>query len=161
MVVQYNWYELNKISKLPEAHVITIFCLYVGIHKPISYSVEMLKKKLNIDAIPSGLIDNNIITQYHHGIFSNYITNEPQCYIRNCSFVHMRWSAKEKSDYLYILSQRSIKNTNDWIPDYYIPTKYHTNPFIARDRGKITFPLEKNYGKRLDTTEKTTSTRKL
>jgi hypothetical protein len=152
MVVQYNWYELNKLSTLPEGHVLIIFCLSVGVHKPISYDPTLLKKKLNIELIPNSLIDNRAIVQFNHGIFANYITNEPQCYIKNCSFVHMRWSAQDKSDYLYILSQRSIANKNDWIPDYYIPTKYHNNPLIGREKGKITFPLEKNYGKRLDTT---------
>jgi hypothetical protein len=161
MIIQYNWYELNKLSSLPEGHVLTIFCLSIGINKPLSYNPEILKKKLNINSIPNSLIANKVIIQYPHGIFANYITNEPQCYIRNCSFVHMRWSAQEKSDYLYILSQRSITNTNNWIPDYYIPTKYHTNPLIGREKGKITFPLENNYGTRLDRTEKTTSTRKL
>jgi transposase len=161
MIVQYNWYELNKISKLPEAHVITIFCLSIGTDKPISYDTQLLKHKLNIDNIPNSLFTSNIITRYHHGIFCNYTTNEPQCYINNPSFVHMRWSAQDKSDYLYILSQRSISNKNNWIPDYYIHRKYHNNPLIAREKGKITFPLENKYGKRLDTTEKTTSTRKL
>lgn len=161
MIVQYNWYELNSISKLPEGHVLVIFALSVGMSKPISYSTNMLKHKLNIDNIPNSIFSKNIITQYHHGIFCNYKTNEPQCYIRNTSFVHMRLSAQIKSDYLYILSQRSIANKNNWIPDYYIHQKYHNNPLIGREKGKITFPLEKNYGKRLDTTEKTTSTRKL
>lgn len=161
MVVQYNWYELNKISKIPDAHVLIIFCLYIGTEKPLSYSFNLLKQKLNIETIPNSLLTSNIITSYNHGIFCNYKTNEPQCYITNPSFVHMRWSAQDKSDYLYILSQRSIANKNNWIPEYYIHRKYHTNPLIAREKGKITFPLEKNYGKRLDTTEKTTSTRKL
>jgi transposase len=161
MIVQYNWYELNIISKLPEAHVLVIFCLSIGLDKPISYSTNLLKKKLNIENIPNSIFSKNIITCYDHGIFCNYKTNEPQCYIRNTSFVHMRLSAQTKSDYLYILSQRSIGNKNNWIPDYYIHHKYHNNPLIGREKGKITFPLENNYGKRLDTTEKTTSTRKL
>jgi hypothetical protein len=161
MVIQYNWYELNKISKLPEVHVLLIFCLSIGTEKPISYNIDLLKQKLNIENIPNSLFSNNIITKYNHGIFCNYKTNEPQCYINNGAFVHMRWSAQYKSDYLYILSQRSIGNNNNWIPDYYIHRKYHTNPLVGRDKGKITFPLENNYGKRLDTTEKTTSTRKL
>jgi hypothetical protein len=161
MVIQYNWYELNKISTLPDTHVLIIFCLSIGVDKPISYSIKLLKQKLNIESIPNSLFSNNIITQYPHGIFCNYKTNEPQCYIRNTSFVHMRWSSQDKSDYIYILSQRSIANTNSWIPEYYIPQKYHNNPLIGREKGKITFPLENNYGKRLDTTEKTTSTRKL
>ena len=161
MVVQYNWYELNKISKMPEAHVVVIFCLSVGTNKPISYSLPLLKQKLNIDNIPNSIFSYNIVTQYAHGIFCNYNTNEPQSYIRNSSFVHMRLSAQVKSDYLYILSQRPIGNLNNWIPDYYIHRKYYTNPLIGREKGKITFPLENKYGKRLDTTEKTTSTRKL
>lgn len=152
MVVQYNWYELNTISKLPEAHVLVIFCLAIGINKPISYSTDLLKKKLNIDTIPNSIFSRNIITQYNHGIFCNYKTNEPQCYVENISFVHMRLSAQVKSDYLYILSQRPIGNTNNWIPDYYIHRKHHNNPLIIKDKGKIIFPLEKNYGKRLDTT---------
>ena len=55
----------------------------------------------------------------------------------------------------------SIYNKNNWIPEYYIEPKHYNNPFIYRSKGKITFPLETNYGKRLGTTEKTTSTRKL
>jgi hypothetical protein len=159
MVVQYNWYELNNISTLPESHVIMIFCLSVNPNNPISYSLSALKKKLNIDNIPNSIVYNRIIASYSHGIFTFINVKEPQCYVTNTSFVHMRLSAQVKSDYLYILSQRSIANKNNWIPDYYIPQKYHTNPLIAREKGKITFPLENNYGKRLDTTEKTTSTK--
>lgn len=159
MTILYNWYELNNISVLPESHVLMIFCLSVNQDRPISHSTRLLRKKLNIETIPNSIIQKNVIIQYDHGIFTTLKTKEPQCYINNTSFVHMRLSAQIKSDYLYILSQRSIANKNNWIPDYYIPLKYHTNPLIAREKGKITFPLENNYGKRLDTTEKTTSTR--
>ena len=161
MIIRYNWIELNKISKLPEAHVIMLFGLYLGIKKPLSSNLSFLMKKLNVERIPNTLLTNNFILHYETGIYCNYTTNEPQCYVRNCSFLHMRVPALVKSNYLYILSQRSIYNKNNWIPEYYIEPEHYNNPFIYRSKGKITFPLETNYGKRLDTTEKTTSTRKL
>jgi hypothetical protein len=161
MNIQYNWYELNTLSKLPEAHVTLIFALYVGRHKPLSANLSLLQSKLVLPSVPVSLFQKKVLTNYSTGIFTNYETIEPQCYIRNCSFVHMRFSARTKADYIYILSQRSISNENNWIPDYYIDPYYYTNPLITKIKNKITFPLENNYGKRLDTTEKTTSTRKL
>jgi len=142
MTIRYNWYELNSISKLPESHVILIFALYLGRHKPLSANLGLLKSKLVLDTIPNVLFQTRALTQYTTGIFSNFVTIEPQCYIRNCSFLHMRFSARTKADYIYMLSQRSIANRNNWIPDYYIEPQYHTNPLITKVKDKITFPLE-------------------
>ncbi len=159
MITLYNWYELNSISELPEAHIALIFALRIGRDKPLSANLNLLKAKLHINTVPNRLFSLNILGYYNTGVFSHYVTQEPQSYIRNCSFVHTRFSAHDKADYIHILSQRSIENKNNWIPAYYVDKKYYTNPLITKIDNKIIFPLETNYGKRLDTTEKTTSTR--
>jgi hypothetical protein len=161
MVVQYNWQELESISSLPESKVLILFGLYTGTIKPVSRNFELLKKKLHINLIPNRLLETKILVAYPSGIFFNYRTLEPQTYIKNCFFLHMRFPARIKAEYLYILSQRPIGNNLNRIPDYYIEPHLYTNPLITRHKGYITFPLEKNYGKRLDTTKKTTITRKL
>lgn len=142
MIIRYNWYELNSISKLPESHVVLLFALYLGRHKPLSANLGLLKSKLVLDSIPPALFQTRALTQYSTGIFSNFVTVEPQCYIRNCSFLHMRLPARIKADYIYILSQRSIANNNNWIPEYYIEPHHHLNPLITKVKDKITFPLE-------------------
>jgi hypothetical protein len=142
MVIRYNWCEITSITKVPESQLILIFALCVGLNKPLSGSLDLLKKKLFLDAIPSTLINYGYIGIHRTGIFSHYKTIEPQSYIRDCSFLHMRFSAKHKSDYLYILSQRSIINENNWIPEHYVEPQYHTNPLIRKIKDKIIFPLE-------------------
>ncbi len=142
MVVRYNWCEITSITKVPESQLILMFALYVGTKKPLSGSLELLRKKLHLDKMPSTLVNYGYIGVYNTGVFSHYKTIEPQSYIRDCSFLHMRFTAKEKSDYLYILSQRSIVSKNNWIPEHYVEQQYHTNPLIRKIKDKITFPLE-------------------
>jgi hypothetical protein len=142
-MIQFNWFELNKISTLPEGHVILIFGLYVGIHKRMSSTTKLLKQKLNIKLIPNRLLTENYILDYPQGVFSNYKTIEPQCYIKNCSFLHLRLDPGTKSDYIRILSQRPIGDNTFSIPRHYLEPRLQLNPLIELTKTKIILPLEK------------------
>ena len=141
MIVQFNWYELNKITRIPDCQVILTFCLFINRKNPdikrISGSHHMLKQKLNIANNYYALIHNKLILDCANGIFSNYTCQEPQSYITNCSFLHAKVPARTKCEYLYILSQRSLGNKNCWIPENYVEPEYWNNPFIKHENSKI------------------------
>jgi hypothetical protein len=147
MIVQFNWYELNNITRIPDCQVILIFCLYINKLNPevkrISSSHHMLQKKLNISNNYYSLVHSKLILETRNGIFSNFKCAEPQSYITNCSFLHAKVSPFVKSEYLYILSQRSLGNKNCWVPENYVESDYWNNPFIKHNKPKLNFTLEK------------------
>lgn len=147
MIIQFNWYELNKITRIPDCQVILAFCLFINRKNPdikrIAGSHHMLKQKLNITNNYYALIHNKLILDCANGIFSNYECQEPQSYITNCSFLHAKVPPKIKCEYLYILSQRSLSNKNCWIPENYVEPEYWNNPFIKHENSKIKLTLEK------------------
>lgn len=147
MNIQFNWYELTNASKLADAHVVLIFCLYANVYYPsnrrVASSHRMLQRKCHIGKDYYGLLPSKYLIEHYNGLFSNYECEEPQSYIRNCSFLHSRHPSYLKSQYLYMLSQRSINNTNYWIPEEYVTPKLWNNPFIERKNSKIIFTLEK------------------
>jgi hypothetical protein len=147
MIIQFNWCELNSITKLPDSKIILMFCLYINKSNPlerkISNNHSMLQKKLHIGNSYSALSAQKYILNSRNGIFSNYICAEPQSYLTNCSFLHAKVAPQLKSDYLYILGQRSLNNHNNWVPEEYVEKHHLTNPFITHYKSKIIFTLEK------------------
>jgi hypothetical protein len=147
MIIQFNWYELNQITRIPDCHAILIFCLYINRASPTTKRIAsnhlMLQKKLNIGKNYYTLIDRKLIIDSKNGIFSNFKCVEPQSYITNCSFLHAKTPARVKSEYLYILAQRSLNNLNTWVPENYVDSAYWKNPFIKHQNSKINFTLEK------------------
>jgi len=147
MIIQFNWCELNSITKLPDSKIILMFCLYINKSNPlerkISSSHALLQKKLHIGKNYLALSAQNFILESRNGLFSNYVCQEPQSYLTNCSFLHAKVPPQLKSDYLYILAQRSLNNYNNWIPEEYVEEHHLTNPFIKHHKSKIIFTLEK------------------
>lgn len=170
MITQYNWYELQTISKVPENQILLMFALYMGFHKKMSNDPIMLRDKLYLEVVPKDLFSRKFLLRTKNGIFSNYQCADPQNYVTDMSFIHRKVPATTKLEYLYILSQRSLTNPNNWIPEDYVEPKYRNNVYTYRKNGNIYFPweiplnkpkLEKtNNDTRLDKPEKTTSTRK-
>ena len=180
MIIQYNWHELQTITKVPENQILLMYALSVGFAQKMSNHPIMLRDKLNLDVVPMDLFKRRFLLRTDIGIFSNYQCNEPQNYITNVSFLHSKVSPITKLEYLYILSQRSLKNLNTWIPEDYVEPQYRKNVYVYTRNGKIYFPLEKqiklksqvrpkpvkkqlekqNDGTRLDQPKETTSTRK-
>lgn len=146
-VTEYNWYELQTISRLPEDQILLMFALYVGFQNRLGNCPIMIQNKLFLDKIYNGLFNRKFLIRTDQGIFSNYICSDPQNYVRNLSFIHSKVSPIVKLEYLYILSQRSLKNQNDWIPADYVEPQYHTNVFIYKRDGKLYFPWEVNQNK--------------
>jgi hypothetical protein len=95
-MTEYNWYELQTISRAPENQIILMFALYVGLHKKMSNSFELLRYKLAIDTLPVDLVTRRFILKTDNGIFSNYTCNDPQNYVKNLSFLHYKTSAITK-----------------------------------------------------------------
>lgn len=142
MITEYNWYELQTISKVPENQIVLMFALYIGAGKKMSNNWEMLRYKLCLELIPRDLSTRKFVLKTDNGLFSNYKCNDPQNYVRNLSFLHSKVTAETKLEYLYILSQRRLNNPNNWIPEDYVEPEYRSNIFTYRRAGKIHFPLE-------------------
>jgi hypothetical protein len=147
MIIQFNWYELNSITRIPDSQVILMFCLFINKSNPlvprIAGSHQILQKKLNIGNNYYALIHSKLILESKNGIFSNFRCEEPQSYLTNSSFLHSKTSPYLKSEYLYILSQRNLGNKNCWIPENYVETECWKNPFITHNKSKLNFTLEK------------------
>lgn len=147
MIIQFNWYEINSITKIPESQIILMFCLYINkatpLVKRISSSHMMLQKKLHIKNVYSSLLSRKFIIDSTNGIFSNYVCNEPQNYVTNCSFLHAKVNPYIKAQYMYMLGQRSLNNYNNWIPEDYVEPELFNNPFVKHTNSKIIFTLEK------------------
>jgi hypothetical protein len=147
MIIQFNCCELDKIAKLPDSKLILIFCLYINranmLERKISNNHNMLQNKLHIGNKYSALLTQKYIIESKNGLFSNYTCAEPQSYLTNCLFLHSKVSPQLKSDYLYILGQRSLNNYNNWVPDDYVEEHHLSNPFIQHYKSKIIFTLEK------------------
>jgi hypothetical protein len=142
MITEYNWYELQTISRVPENQILLMFALYIGIGNKMSNNWELLRYKLYLEKIPRELKTKRFILRTDNGVFSNYKCNDPQNYVKNLSFIHSKVSVETKLEYLYILSQRSLDNPNNWIKQDYVEPEYWTNIFTYRKEGKIFFPLE-------------------
>lgn len=172
MTVQYNWYELQTITRVPDNQLLLMFALTVGCGKKMSSHPVYLRDKLHLTVVPKQLFMTGFLVRRKDGIYSNYECEEPQNYVKNISFLHSKTSVMTKLEYLYILSQRSLTNTNDWIPEDYVEPQYRNNVYTYRKNGKIYFPWEitnnpkptklekKTNAKRMDKPKKTTSTRK-
>ena len=149
MIIQFNWYEIQSVSMLADTTLTLFFCLFINeaypLQRRIASSPDALLYKLRIKQFPTGLLSRGLITQTRYGLFSNYVCAEPQSWVSNCKFVHADVPSVEKANYLHILSQRRIHNTNNWIPKHYVDKRYWSNPFITLQDNKIIFKLEKNY----------------
>jgi hypothetical protein len=166
MSIQFNWYELNQITRVPDAQVILLFCLYINKYRPLAKRIAsnhiMLRTKLHIQNNYYNIIHQKCIIEHRNGIFSNYTCIEPQSHVVNCSFVHAKVPAYLKCQYLYILSQRRLNSSNIWIPEDYVEPEYWNNPFIEHKQSKLIFKLEtnkydnKSNGTRLDAIKKAT-----
>lgn len=147
MIIQFNFCELDSITKLSENKLVLLFCLYANkafpLEKKIATNIKTLKTKLNIKTEPITLLTKRLIIETKHGVFSNYVCQEPQCYLTDRSFLTRRLPVSTKIEYLHMISQRNMANYNNWIPKNYVPTNYLTNPLIVINNEKIYFPLEK------------------
>lgn len=144
MSILLNTFEIKKASrKSTDAEVILTFALCFGIGNVISSNFLLLKRKLHIKSVPEHLFINGHLKKYRNLIVSNFSIKEPQCYMSNPKWLHYNISSKEKSDYLYILGQRSLQNKNRFIPEYYVEEQYWKNPLIKHSDRKLTFILEK------------------
>ena len=148
MIIQFNWAEISGVSKVPENQLILALCMFINYLRPhdrkIAKSIDDLANKLKIDSVSSSLISKKLILNNYNGVISNYICAEPQNYTTNISFMYADVHVKHKTNYLYMLGQRTLNSKNRWIPDYYAePKQYNTNPFITHTDNKIFFKLEK------------------
>jgi|TARA_X000000950_G_scaffold80626_1_gene101377 hypothetical protein len=144
MTILLNTVEIKKAAKNNyEAEIVLTFALSVGYNKIISTSFPHLKNKLHISGVPEFLFIRGYLKKYKNKIVSNFRINEPQCYMNNPSWLHLKISAEAKSDYLYILGQRSLHNKNRFIPEYYVENKYWNNPLVKHSDRILTFILEK------------------
>ena len=136
--------EIKKTAKgNTDAEVLLVFCLAAGINKVISTNFTFLREKLFISSVPQFLFTNGHLQKYPNKIVSRFKIEEPQCYLTNPSFLHFNLLSKTKSDYLHILSQRSISNELKYIPEHYVDEQYWRNPLITHVDRKIKFTMEK------------------
>ena len=144
MSILLNTLEIKKAAKNNyDAEVLLTFALCVGFNKVVSNSFLHLKRKLNINNIPEHLFINGHLKKYDKKIVSRFLIKEPQCYMTNPSWLHYQIASKEKSEYLYILGQRSLNNKNRFIPEYYVEEQYWKNPLVKHSDRILTLILEK------------------
>jgi len=127
-----------------DVEVLLTFCATQKVGAVIAKSEISLQNKLNIKYIPRYLYTKGYLEYKHpNNIVSYFKIHEPQSYMINPSWLHYNVSSKIKSDYIHILGQRSISNTNNFIPDHYVDKIYWKNPLICHADRKIKFILEK------------------
>lgn len=142
-VIYYNWLELYRSARGNKSGIIILaYCLIKGYNNLIANGSYHLMNILKVDQIPIHLFKNHL--RFFEGeIYSNYVCNDPQNYIKDFTFLFKKFDIKTKCDYLYILSQRSIANTSSRIPKNYLDKKYWNNKLITTDENYINFPLER------------------
>lgn len=148
MIIQFNWYEITAISKIPENQLILAMCMFINVVNPherkLAKNIQQLQSKLKLKSVSTSLISKRLIINHYNGVISNYFCAEPQNYMTNVSFLYADVHVKHKTNYLHMLGQRTLTSKNNWIPSYYLEEKqYNTNPFITLQNNKIHFKLEK------------------
>ena len=143
--IMLNVLEIKTLAQNnADVEVLLTFCATQKAGSVISKNEISLQKKLNIKYIPRNLYTKGYLEYKHPNfIVSNFKIQEPQCYMLNPSWLHYKVSSKIKSDYLHILGQRSINNTNNFIPEYYVDKAYWKNPLICHADRKLKLILEK------------------
>jgi hypothetical protein len=63
--------------------------------------------------------------------------------MRNATWLHYNLPLQTKIDYLHILSQRSLCNKKQEIPEHWVDSYFWSNPLIKHSDRKIHFILEK------------------
>ena len=94
---------------------------------------------LSISRIPSYISHNKLLIREKRGVFSNYSCVDPQTYFIDYSFLKAKCLAKEKVEYLYMLSNRVMTSNKSYIPKNYINQKYWKNLFVKIEDDKLYF----------------------
>ena len=138
-MVDFNWYELCQKSNYHfEGILVLTYALTKGYNNRIAWNAQELKEALKIDVIPNILFERKaLVTNRYGGIHSTLTVEDPQCYFRNKNWLKDKISPISKIAYLYILSQRSIANRNNFVYDKFVPTKLWNNPYISHKLDKL------------------------
>lgn len=144
MRILLNILEIQKAAKNnSDAQVVLTFALAAGKDRVISTNFTSLRQKLHIATVPQFLFTKGYLQKYPNKIVSRFQILEPQCYMTNPGWLHYQVSSKIKSDYLHILGQRSISNSEKQFPEYYVEAQYRKNPLITHADRMIKLTLEK------------------
>lgn len=164
MKLEFDWYEIKHLTENSESQLILLYSLY------LSYKAEKQKSLLNKDYIilSNGrfeiskklyffwedyrgqldvLVTKKLVSRYGDTYFTAYKCVSPQNYLTNMEFLFHKIPVKYKIQYLDMISQRRMNDTNNWIPLEYVDKGIAYNPFTTVNNNKIYFNLEKNtYG---------------
>lgn len=154
---EFNWYDITTKVKDPNSQLILCYCELVGKNVFLGKDYTALVKRLNLEYVQKQLFEPELkyLIQKDDGIYSHYITDEPQCYFNNSQFLFGTSSVQEKVDYLHILSQRPIGANRNWIPSRFIKPQYYNNIFIQKKHDRINLPMENINGERMGNIKKT------
>lgn len=138
-ITYFNWSELRLRSNNDLA---AILCLtYAQTNEYDELSAKTMMNTLKIHHIPPHLFYRRYFTQHKTKLVCNYITIEPQSYIKNTSFLYLNAPARDKVVYIKALSMRRLSDTIDYIPFKYFEN-VKPNLFLTIQEDKILFPLE-------------------
>lgn len=143
----FNVKEFEATSNDPDGFITMLFALYIRkntVMKRMASSRRALCDKLYITRFPVHLVNRKLLLENPGGIFANFETGEPQSYVKNCAFLHLNIESIHKYHYIKMLSQRTIDDSSDSIPDFLVDESYYTtNPLITHKNHTIHFKLEK------------------
>jgi len=140
----FNWKELWVDSEgQPESILILTHALTIGYNNIIASSSQQLMKKLFINKIDFQLFrTRKLKVLKNNSIFSVYKCKDKQSYFKDKEFLFTTINPNNKVEYLYLLSKRSITNTNHYIPKNYVSSKHWKNTFVKERTDKLEFILE-------------------
>ena len=140
----FNWKELWIDSEgQPESILILTHALTIGYNNIIASSSQQLMKKLFINNIDFQLFrTRKLKVLKNNSIFSTYKCKDKQSYFKDNKFLFTIINTNSKVEYLYLLSKRSINNTNHNIPKNYVSSIHWKNTFVKERTDKLEFILE-------------------
>jgi hypothetical protein len=146
-MLYFNFYELQLIA---EDQIPAIFVLTVGLS--LGYNnyrfnnlIDFRYKCFNLQDVPSILFRRKAIRKNITGEYElTYRTKNPQSYLKNDKVLFVNYPIQKKVQYLKLLSYRSIKDPNNWIPTDYIENlnKISNNELLSIKQNKIYFKYE-------------------
>ena len=145
----FNWSELRRHG---QSNFDAILCLTyattMGYNTKIANDIVDLAHILNIKEVPVFLFSKRYLHQFRF-VGKSFITNkyrttkDPQSYFTNREFLFSDLTAKEKVEYLYLLSRRKLTDNNSYIAESVVESKFLNHALVEHKGYKIYFLTEK------------------
>lgn len=148
LVYYFNWKELYSCTNNdPEGIIILTYGLTLGYNVLLTRNANSFMKHLGIYKIPASLFKRQYLTvNRKKEIFFKYKTKEPQSYFTGTEFLTTKVNPNYKVQYLYLLGNRNLLDTRNYILTDYFSDKYletiKNNHLVKIDNNRIYFLYE-------------------